>query len=154
MGVLNEIAQGLAGRLESITSANGYQTNVKNVFYDDIPMGLELEPHQLPAILLLAGENLLTRKNFNCSDGKWSFFLQLIHGDVKDEAMFAFVGDIARAVYADSPVEHRFNKYRTIHPALTDCEMPRVEPDINMIEANRFAIVELVLSYKTALTNL
>ncbi len=154
MGVLNDMAQGLAGRLESITSANGYQTNVKNVFYDDIPMGLELEPTQVPAILMIAGENLLNRKNFQCSDGKWSFLLQLIHGDVNDQVMFQFVGDIARAVYADSPVEAKFNKYRTIHPALTDCEMPRIEPDINMIEANRFAIVELVLSYKTALTNL
>ena len=75
MGTRSDIAQGLADRLATITNANGYNTDVQRVYYDKIPLALELAEYEVPAILLIAGEDKLTRER-GCLIGDWLFYLQ------------------------------------------------------------------------------
>lgn len=153
MGIRADIAQGLADRLMTIKGSNGYTTSVVNVFYDKIPMGLQLEVHEIPAILLIAGQDVLERKT-QCVYGSWQFFMQLIHGDVPDSTMFQFTRDVFKAIFADSPTADRLDGFKTINPAIYDIEPTVLEPDLNTINANRFSILEMNVKYVTKLYNL
>lgn len=153
MGVRADIAQALANRLMTITNANGYTTNVVNVFYDKIPMGLQLEAHEIPAILLIAGNDTLQR-NSQCVYGQWQFFMQMICGDVPDSTMFQFTRDVFKAIYAGSPTDTRLDAFRLLNDAVYDVEPVVLEPDLNTIEANRFGLLEINVKYVTRLYNL
>ena len=70
-----QIQLGLVTRLQSITAANGYDTDVVNVYSDEIPMGLNLDEYELPAILVVGGDDKLeraSRKNENVDQEVWS----------------------------------------------------------------------------------
>lgn len=153
MGVRADIAQGLADRLATITNANGYTTNVQRVYYDKIPMGLELEDHELPAILLIAGNDPIERQTV-CVNGNWQFFIQMVHMEVTDAVMFEFSREVFKAIYADSPTAMRTDAFRTIDSNIYDIEPVIMEPDLNMINANRFGIIEINIRYRTKMYDL
>lgn len=148
------IQENLAQRLATIKQANGYETDVKNVYYDTIPMGLELEPHQLPAILLIATHNEIERK-VGCNINKVVFEVQLIGLDTApDSYMFDFISNIYKAIFANSPTADILNLFRTIHPSIFDIKSDGSQFDLNMIEANRFAIIDLQVFYNATYINI
>jgi hypothetical protein len=149
MSLRSEIKNNLATRLNTIKSANGYTTNLANVFSNDIPMGLSLEPHELPAILLIPGNDIIDPKGQNRIYCDWTFYLQLIHGDVTDDVMMTFISEVSKAIFANSASADRQDEYRTIHESIYKLDITEIEHDLNMIEANRFAIIELKVKYIT-----
>lgn len=149
MSLRSQIKNNLATRLRSITSANGYTTNLVSVYANDIPLGLSLEEHELPAILMIPGNDILTAKAQNRVYCEWTFYLQLIHRDVNDDTMLTYIEEVAKCIYANSPTADRGDEFRRIHPAIYQLELVEIEPDLNMIEANRFAIIELKVLYTT-----
>jgi hypothetical protein len=149
MSLRGEIKNSIATRLRTITSANGYATNVIGVYANDIPMGLSLESHEVPAILLIPGNDTLSSRAQGVVFCEWTFYLQLIHADVDDDTMLNFIRDVAKALYANSATADRQDEFRTMHHSIYQFEITQIEPDLNMIEANRFAIMEIQLKYTT-----
>ncbi len=49
MSLRGDILAAFAARLATVTADNGYTTTVKKVYYDDVPMGLDLQEYELPA---------------------------------------------------------------------------------------------------------
>lgn len=153
-----EIQLGLVARLETITSANGYDTNVRNVYADTIPMGLELEDHELPAILVISGDDEQERST-QWVKGMWNFEIQLIHTLTTDSVMNRFVRDVAKAIFANSPTAQRNEAFRGpspggIHESVYDVWQRVIESDLGMIEANRFYCCQYVIRYQTSPHNL
>ena len=154
MGLLKEIQNAIVTRLQTITTSNGYSIDVSNVYFDKIPMGLELEEYELPAIFLLVNRNKIDRK-VACNDNTIIFEVQLIHtGNELDSTMFDFVGDVYRAIYANSPTNDSIHEFRTIHPSIYDIKSDGPEFDLNMIDGNRFAILDLQIFFRGKYINL
>ena len=153
-----DIQNGLVAKLQKITTANGYDTDVQNVYADDIPMGLDLYDSDLPAILLVGGDDEQER-SMQWVKGLWNLEIQLIHKQVADGVMHRFVRDVAKAIFADSPTAQRNEAWRGpqpggIHESVYDIWQRNIESDLNMIEANRFFCVNYVLRYQTRPHNL
>lgn len=144
------IQANLVARLKSITTANGYETNVKQVFSDNIPMGLDLDSFQLPAIFVIPGDDETEMKH-QCRHGHWQMELQLWHNEVSDATMQRFVRDVYKAIFAGSPTGQINNGFRTIDPALYDVDPGIIRSDLGMIEANRCFWITLVLHYTSKL---
>jgi len=153
MSVKVQILQALATRLESITTANAYTTGVKKVYYDKIPMGMELNDFQLPAIFILETvDNLETEHPV--LKGAWEISLQLWHkGNLADSIMNQFVRDVFKAIYANSPTAEINDAFR-IHPKVVELKPVSIVPDLNMIEANRIYEVNFSIRYRTKLFDL
>ena len=148
-----QILQNLADRLRTITEANGYPFTVREVYADEIPMGLDLEEYVLPAILLIDGPDKHTLLH-QCVEGIWTIELQLIHKDLSDSVMNDFVAEVYRAIWADSPTAERHDGFRSIHPSIYLISPLSISPDLNMIEANRIYGISLNIHYRTKLYNL
>lgn len=153
MGLKAQILQNFADRLRTITAANGYGTNVVKVFADEIPMGLDLEEFNLPAILCIDGQDKQTLIH-QCVEGLWNIELQLIHKDLPDSVMNEFVKDVFKCVWANSATAERNDGFRSIHPNIYEITPLSISPDLNMIEANRIYGVSLQIHYRTRLYNL
>lgn len=143
-----EIQDGLVSRLETIKASGGYDTDVIKVFSDKIPMAIQLDEYELPAILVVGGDDKPVHSH-GCIAGVWEMELQLIHNLVDDDVMHRFVRDVNKAIYADSPVATRVDAWRAIHPNLYDVNLVAIDSDLNMIEANRFFIVHFLLHYRS-----
>ena len=154
MSMRDEILANLKTRLDSITTAAGYATNLFRVFKDQIPMGMSLEPHELPAILLIPGMTKIDPKPSNRINCEWTVYLQLIDGAVSDSAMMNFVTDVGKAIFAGNATADRQDEYRTIHPSIYKLDIVAIEPDLNMIDSNRFFIVELNIKFTTKYNDL
>lgn len=153
-----EIQSGLVSRLESITAANGYETDVVKVFADEIPMGLSLDDYELPAILVIAGDDEMEYKT-QWIHGTWGFELQLIHRLVPDSVMNCFARDVIKSISANSPTAARNEAWRGpfpegIHESVYDFRVQNIESDLGMIEANRFFCVNIMIRYQTRPHNL
>ncbi len=158
MSTKNDIQQGLADRLKTITTANGYTTNVAKVLHSDIPMGLDLEQYNLPAVLVIAGNDVPVMKT-QCYFGFWEFELQLWHNEVTDAVMDQYVRDVAKGIWANSPTAKRNDGFRGpspggIHESVYNVLPLEIEPDLNMIEANRCYMFHIQLQFETKLYNL
>ena len=138
-----EVLNALAARLNTIQAANGYTLSVKKVYYDDIPLGIELADHEVPAILLLDKECRLDHA-FSDLSAQWFFELQLIHGQVPDSTMLDFTRQVCKAIFANSPNAEN-NAGIRIHPLVYDIHLLGAFGDLHTIDANRFAILEIVL---------
>jgi hypothetical protein len=149
MSIRSEIKNNLATRLRTISAANGYSTSLIAVYEEKIPMGINLEPHEVPAILLISGPCVIDPKGQNCIYCDWSFYLQLIHADVSDSIMETYVREVSKAIFANSPSADRQDEYRLIHPSIYKADITEIEPDLNMIDANRFAIMTLKIKFIT-----
>jgi hypothetical protein len=152
------IQEGLVTRLRSITAANGYDTDVISVFSDDVPMGLQLDEFQLPAIIVVGGDDKLQRSH-QCVKGEWKMEIQLFHKLVPDSTMNRFVRDVAKAIFANSPTAQRNEAWRGPQPAgfhesVYEVWLDTIDSDLGMIEANRFYIVHFVIRYETRPHNL
>lgn len=149
-----KIQNSLITRLQKITNANGYDTNVLNVFGDEIPMGLDLDEFQLPAILVLNGRDILKHQQ-GWLLGTWTMELQLIHlPSQTDNTMKRFVRDVNKVIFADDPLSKRRDAWRSFGGSPTEWRNILIEPDVNMIEANRFHIMVYEVSYHTDVTDL
>lgn len=147
------ILSSLQTRLQSVTSANGYDTDIQNVFLDKIPLGLDLDEHELPGVLILDGKDT-PKHQHQWLVGQWLIELQLIHlPDTSDADMQRFVRDISKAIYADSATLQRNGEFRKIGDA-TEWKIVLIEPDVNMMDANRFACVVFEVNYHCHPTDL
>ena len=154
MTTMSEIETNLAARLNTITVANGYATGVRKVYFNKIPMGLELEPHEVPAIFVLVDRVQIQRK-VHCNENILHFEIQLIGDESEtDDYMFNFLTDVYKAVYANSPTSQQLDQYRTIHESIYDCKSESGRFDLNMIEANRFGILDLQIYFRANYINL
>lgn len=158
MGTKDNIQLDLATRLRTITAANGYTTDVQNVYGEDsdssnIPMGLDLESYNLPAILILNGRDTPKHQQ-QWLVGNWLIHLQLIHKPGETDAtMKQFVRDVMKAIYADSPTIQRNGEFRKLGQA-TNWHIVLVDPDVNMIDVNRFTEVVFQVQYHCHPTDL
>jgi len=149
-----QLLESFVDRLKTVTTANGYNTNVIKVFNDEIPMGLDLEEYELPAILVIAGKTKYTRETqwLVCD---WFIELQLIHRhDVPDRTMENYVADIAKAIAANSPTIRRNDSWRVFNGKPTEVYLTEKDTDLNMIEGNRFYMMTYVISYHAHPTDL
>jgi hypothetical protein len=152
-GVKSQIQSDLAARLRTVTTANGYSTDIQNVFEDDIPMGMDLMSHEVPAVLILNGKDT-PKHEHQWIQGNWLIHLQLIHrpGET-DETMKCFVGDVNKAIFADSPTLKRNDKFRSLGKS-TQWHLVLVDPDVNMIDVNRFTEIVYEVQYHCHLTEI
>lgn len=151
MGVRGEIVEALAARLASIKASNGYATDVQEVYYDQIPMGIRLPSYKLPAIFLLERADALVTEH-KVLKGDVTYDLQLWHNDeIGDVTMTNFVGDVFRAIYANSATAQREDAFRELHANLVRVVPVAIESDLNMIEANRVYGVTFTVEYRCKL---
>jgi len=154
MGDRSSIGTALKVRLESITNANGYATDIQKVHYDDISMGLVLEPQELPAILLISGVDEISREG-GCLRNIWNFEIQCWDVVEKtDSNMDTFCADVLKAIYANSAVGSRLAAFRDLHPSVYDVNPLQIDPDLNMIEQNRCYTVQVEVFYSSTLLKL
>lgn len=152
-----QIMLAIGDRLRTVTAANGYSTDVKNVYADKIPMGIKLSPIELPAIFLLDGPDtpILEHQVYR---GSWDIRLQLwdIGGSegVGDVSMLEFVRNVYKAIYADSAVAQRHDAFRALHKAVHEFIPQGISPDLNMIDANRVIELSFNVQYRTRLWDL
>lgn len=152
MSTRGDILAALAARLAKITTANGYATNVKKVYYDEIPMGLELAEHELPAIFCLDRDDV-PQLEHGVFKGNWQVKLQLWHNPNPDSTMLDFVRDVFKVIYSDHPASQVRNMFK-VHPRVVEITPSAIASDLNMIEANRVYEVGFIVQYRTELFNL
>jgi hypothetical protein len=151
---LAQIQLSLVDRLKTITTANGYRTDVQKVFSDEIPMGLSLDSFEIPAILVITGLSEI-KYEVGCLNVKTLFELQLIHkSTVGDSEMNNFAGDISRAIHANSPTVKRNDAFREFDGKPTSFRLLEIETDLNMIDANRFYCMTWEASFNAHPTDL
>ena len=149
-----QILEGFIAKLQKITSANGYDTNVNKVYADEIPMGLDLDEQELPAIFVIGIDDKFTHKN-GWKYCEWLIELQLVHNRVDDATMHRFVRDVARVLYYDNslgsgvPNSWRGPQPLGIHESVYLIEDLNIEEDLNLIEANRCFVYNWVIKYQT-----
>jgi hypothetical protein len=153
MGIRTEILSNLAARLATVTAANGYTTDVKKVYFDKIPMGLELNDYEMPAIYLLDQVDQLNTQ-LAIVEGQWNLQLQLWNSEASDTDMLQFIGDVFKSIYANSPVAQTNGAFRSIHANIVEIKPLSISGDLHMIEANRVSILIFELRYRTKLFDL
>jgi hypothetical protein len=136
----------LASRLEGITTANAWPQWVKKVFVDDIPMGLDLPPHQLPAIIVLDDQDFMNHQHQSL-DCSWKIELQLVLEKCPDSKVHELIRSVAKAIYAGHPTMETNGGFR-FHPAVTWVQMQAIHADLHMIKANRLASMEIIVHYR------
>jgi len=137
----------LAARLDTIKETNGYDLTVKKVYYDKIPMGIQLASHEVPCIFLLDSDDRF-KPEFKILDADWTIDLQLWNKQVSDKEQAKFVRAVFKAIFANSPTAERVDEFR-IHPAIYGIVPDSVVNDLHMIEANRVTLVRFVVKYRT-----
>lgn len=157
MSVRDGIKTAIINKLKTIKTSVGYGTDVSKVygadsdsFEDNIPMGLDLEEFNLPAILVITGDDKPEMKQ-GCLYGHWHYELQLWHNDVSDEKMNVFVRDVYKCLFAGSSAAQRKNAFRSLHPNLHDITPAPIGSDLNMIDGNRCYIANFIIEYATQL---
>lgn len=150
MSVRAEILTNIAARLATVTAANGYGTDVKTVYFDKIPMGLDLNDYEMPAIFLLDRLDELNTQQA-IIEGLWQFDLQLWNSEVGDVPMIQFVRDVFKALYADSATAQTNGAFRALHVNIVEIKPLSISSDLHMIEANRITIVTFAVRYRTKL---
>ena len=152
------ILDSLKQRLETINTANGYDIQVKKVFLDEIPMGIQLEPTNLPAILIISAPAQYEHEH-QWLKVSWLIELQLIHDDqTTDNEMHNFQRAVSKCIFANSPTIERNEGWRDIgaigSKKITSIELVDLEPDLHLIEANRLFCMRIMIKYHTSPTDL
>ena len=152
--IKGQILENVAARLATITQVNGYSTDVKKVYSDRIPMGIELRKDQVPCIFLIDAPDNITMQH-SCVRGDWDMRLQLWHNSgIGDIIMMDFVRNVFKAIYANSPTAATEQHFRGIHASIYELIPLSISPDLNMIEANRIIELTFLVRYSTQLYNL
>lgn len=152
-GIRAEIFTAIATRLATIKTINGYGTDVKKVYFDEIPMGIQLNTYQLPAIFLLDRQDPLETQHSQLV-GRWDIDIQLWNLRVGDIKMMQFVRDVYKAIYADSATAQREDQFRSLHPQIVEVKPLWIRGDLNMIQSNRVTELSFTIHYRTRLYNM
>lgn len=143
------IGLAIKGRLESITEANGYPIGVKKVFYDRIPLGLELAPEEMPALFLLDDGAAMNHEHGLVNVVR-AWRVQIVDGETADDdRMNELIRLVAKALWANSPSAQVQDQFRSMHPAVYQMAMTEDETDLHMIEGNRIASAQFLVHYRT-----
>ena len=146
MSVKTDIQTALKARLATITTANGYPLTVHNVFNDALPLAMDLQEFEVPAILILNGKDT-PKHEHQWIEGRWLMHLQLIHKKAaSDEEMEIFANSVFRSIYADSPTVRKNGEFRRLGKA-TQWHIVLVDPDVNMIDVNRMTEIVFEVQY-------
>lgn len=146
MSVKTDIQTALKARLETITSANGYPLTVYNVYNDALPLAMDLQTFEVPAILILNGKDT-PKHEHQWIEGRWLVHLQLIHKKAaSDEEMEIFSNSVFRAIYANSPTVRRNGEFRKLGKS-TQWQIVLMDPDVNMIDVNRMTELVFEVQY-------
>lgn len=147
--IRSEVGLGLKARLETITTANLYPIGVKKVFYDKIPLGLELLPEDLPALFLL-DDGASMQHLHGLIEVARAFRVQIVDNeDATDDRMNELIRLVSKAIWANSPTAQVQDAFRSIHERIYQVEMDADETDLHMIEGNRIASVQMIVHYRT-----
>jgi len=141
-----EFIENLVTRLQSITEANGYGVTVREIYADDIPMAIDLERFNLPAILVLDSEDRLIREH-QILRGRWQIELQLVADEENDSYMNKFVRAVMKSIFANNPTAQKNDAFKALSCNVFDMECSAVIPDLNMIEANRLYQMIFLVHY-------
>lgn len=154
MSTKGDILQAIKTRLQTITQANGYSTDVVQVYADKIPMGIQLQAHEVPCIFVLDGPDDYTGKH-DCMNVDWNVRMQLWHaGDLPDSTMIEFARNVLKAIYANHPSANVIDAFRALHPKVYEVVPLQNSPDLNMIEANRVTELSFIFRYRTSVNDL
>ena len=141
-----EFLDNLVTRLQSVTETNGYGVTVRKVYADDIPMAIDLERFNLPAILVLDSEDKIIREH-QILKGRWQIELQLVADEENDSYMNKFVRAVMKAIFAGNPTANKNDSFKELSCRVYDMECASVIPDLNMIEANRLYQMIFLVHY-------
>jgi len=146
--IRSDVGIALKTRLETIKTANGYPVGFAHVFYDEIPLSLELSPEDLPAVFLLDEGGAYAHEHQVLNVTR-SWRLQLIHGEeATDEQMNELIRMISKAIFANHPTANVQDAFR-FHERVYQVSLETDETDLRMIEGNRIATVNLLTYYRT-----
>lgn len=149
MSTRGNISTAIAVRLATITEANGYDIGFKQIFYDKIPMGLQLGKFDLPAIFMI-DEGAPYEHEMGCVDVLWALRLQLwFKKDEPDSVLHDGIRAVSKCLFANSPTAQRLDAWRELNPKIHWIELVGDEGDLNMIDANRVATLNLIVHYRT-----
>lgn len=152
--ILAQVGQAIVDRLGTITTANGYPRSFAKIFYDKMPMGIDLQPHEMPGLFVL-DEGARTNHDKLRLDIVQTFRLQLIlERDETDEKIYELVRSIIKALYANSPTAERIDGFRSLHPSIIEIKFLDYQTDLHMIESNRIATMRFSVHYRTKLFDL
>lgn len=149
----SDIQKSIVNRLKTIKTSAGYAHSVEEVYVDDTPMGLDFDEFELPAIIVVSGDDTPEMKQ-KCWHGNWHLEIQIWNTKVTDEVMLEIVRDVYKAIFADSPTAQRNGAFRSLHPSIYKIRPLPIMSDLNMIESNRCYIVNLAVEYTTELWDL
>lgn len=148
MSIREDVGNALKVRLESITSGNGYPISVRAVYYDKIPMGLELGPEDMPALFLL-DDGATIEHLHQALEISRAFRVQIVDQEAAtDGDLNTMIRLIAKAVWANHPNAAIQDAYR-FHERVYWVQMDSDETDLHMIEGNRIATVRMIVHYRT-----
>ncbi len=148
MSIRNEVGQALTDRLKTIKTANGYPFDVKQVYYDTIPMGLELTPEDMPALFLMDDGATIEHLHQSLEIAR-AFRVQIVHtAEASDDTMNTLIRLIAKAVWANHPTAQVQDAFR-FHERVYWVQMDSDETDLHMIESNRIATARMIVHYRT-----
>jgi hypothetical protein len=151
MSIRGEIITAIAQRLAKVKPSNGYTCDVKKVYYDKIPLGLQLTKDKVPAIFLLDRINPLALEH-KVVKGDWEFDLQIWDNvDTGDIAMANLVSEVFKVLFADSPNAQREDAFRSLHPNIVELVPTSIASDLQMIDANRVQEISFTVKYRTKL---
>lgn len=154
MGDRSDISSGLAAKLAEITIANGYQTNTENVFHDEIPLGIQLDEYEVPALMLIEMDDDQNREK-QCVRNVWEFQIQLWNlKESTNTIMNAYVSDVYKAIFAGAAASPRLGAFRDIHPSIYDIQPLTIIADVNTIETHRVRCVDIEVYYESTLLNI
>lgn len=144
-----DVLAAVATRLQTIVVVpNGYPDPFKAVYFDKIPMGLELTPEQLPTAFLLQ-DGAPYQHQHSVMNVSRNIRVQVVHKDeATDTEMSILLNNVARAIYANSPTIEREGEFRSIHPKITWIELDSDDTDLHMIDGNRIAGLRLIVHYR------
>jgi hypothetical protein len=142
------VGEALKTRLETITTANGYDLTVKKVWFDDIPLGLGLSPEDLPALLLLDDGASFTHEH-QLVNVQLAIRVQIVESEeAPDNRLNAIIRAIGKAVWANSAVAEVQDQFR-FHPKVYQVAMESDETDLHVIDGNRIATTRMIVHYRT-----
>jgi hypothetical protein len=147
-----QILYALKDRLAIVKVANGWPVDVNEIFVDEIPMGLDMQPHQLPAIIVMDDQDIFSHEH-QALDCAWKIELQLVLEKCPDSKVHELARNVLKAIFAGHPTTESNGGFR-FHPAVTWVQLQAQHGDLHMIEANRMASIELVIHYRTKPWNL
>lgn len=115
-------------------------------------MAFDLAPQEMPAIFILddSDDPQHVQKKL---DMRWLFRLQLILTRSPDSEVHKFVRAVGKAIWADSATEQTEQKFR-IHPQVYWIKLGSISSDLNMLEANRVAEMEIIVHHRRRLFDL